>query len=183
MGLRVIGEKVESEDQLHRVRSLGVDLFQGYAVQAPQIHAPPALPGCDAVILGKTYLMTQAEVSDQALALLICSDPALMARLLRLQAVYAPSQVARSETLVDLVASIPRPVLLAWLAMMNVAAVHGRGRQRSLLVRRALIAYRAHLLQLPLNPASEEFSRELFDHYVMLINIHMQARMPRAAAA
>ncbi len=183
LGLRVVAEKVESDEQLARLRLMGIDRFQGYAVQRPQIQSPPALPGCDPVILGKATLLAQAGASNQAIALLVCSDPALMARLMRLQAVVAPSEVARSDTLMALMASLPRQVLVAWLLMMNVAAVHGRGRQRSLLVRRALIAYRAQLLEQAMNPASQEFARELFDHYVMLINVHMQPFRPAASAA
>lgn len=144
-GLRVVAEKVESLEDLETLVIMGVDLFQGYAVARPLVHRVAALPGCDARLMGKLYLMALEGVSAEALAFLAESDPATAVRLLRLQALHAPNQMTVSQDLAAVLASIPRPVLVAWLAKMNIAALHGRGRGRVTAVREHMARYRAGL--------------------------------------
>lgn len=137
-GLRVIVEKVESAEDLAQLKAMGADLFQGYAVARPQVHRVLALPGCDARLMGDLYLMAKSGASTQALALLAECDPATMLRLLRLQDLHAPHEVTVSTDLAAALDSLPRPVLVAWLALMNIAALHGRGRE-------SVAAVRAHM--------------------------------------
>ncbi len=62
-----------------------------------------------------------------------------------MQAIHAPHCAATSESLADVLASLPRAVLVAWLAVLNVAAVHGRDRDLAQLLRGELAEGRLRL--------------------------------------
>ncbi|MBO9687862.1 MAG: EAL domain-containing protein [Mitsuaria chitosanitabida] len=134
LGMAVIAEKVEDEAALLQLKRMGADYFQGYGVARPTTCAVRALPGCDSRVTGQLYLLAQAGVAEGSLALLAGRHPALVARLLRVQAIHAPQYMAVAESLSDVMVSLPQPVLLAWLAIFNIAAVHGRDRDLATLL-------------------------------------------------
>ena len=135
LGLSVIAEKVEDDAALRQVKLMGADYFQGYGVAPPTTVAVRALPGCDSRVTGQLYLLARAGVAEGSMALLAGRHPALVARLLRVQAIHAPQYAAVSESLSDVMLSLPRAVLVAWLAVLNIAAVHGRDRDLATLLR------------------------------------------------
>ncbi|WP_343629323.1 EAL domain-containing protein [Roseateles sp.] len=135
LGLAVIAEKVEDAATWQQLKLMGADYFQGYGVARPATVAVRALPGCDSRLTGQLYLLACAGVSESSMALLAGRHPALVARLLRIQAIHAPQYAVVSESLTDVMLSLPRAVLLAWLAILNIAAVHGRDRELATLLR------------------------------------------------
>ncbi|WAC71790.1 EAL domain-containing protein [Roseateles sp. SL47] len=167
-GLRVVAEKVETDEEKACLVSHGVALFQGYAIQRPVTQRVRALPGCQAPLLGLLYEQAQDGAKVEALSVLAESDPALVLRLLRLQALHAPREVALSLDMTDVLASLPRPVLVGWLTQMNVAAVHGRGRERVLLAKQAQMRFCAQLQSEPGWSVAAR-RRRLFAHYRALV--------------
>jgi c-di-GMP-related signal transduction protein len=129
LGMAVIAEKIEDADAFQRALRAGADYFQGYDIAGATTLAVPALPGCDASVIGQLFLLARSGVSAASLALLAGRHPALVVRLLRVQAIHAPQCAATAESLADVMESLPRAVLIAWLAVLNIAAVHGRDRE------------------------------------------------------
>ncbi|OWQ48389.1 hypothetical protein CDL60_07385 [Roseateles noduli] len=161
LGMAVIAEKIEDEDALQRARRAGADYFQGYDIASPTTLAVPALPGCEAAVVGQMFLLSRSGVSASSLALLAGRHPALVARLLRVQAIHAPQCVATADSLAAVLDSLPRAVLTAWLAVFNIAAVHGRDRELARLLRGELADGRLRLRsegRVQTNSAFEEAS-------------------------
>lgn len=144
-GLTVVAEKVETPQQVEELARLGAQLFQGYAVQRPIVTEVPALPGCRASVLGVLHQMTADGASPEALSMVADTDPALVARLLRLQALHAPRDVALSQDLAQVLASLARPVLAGWLTQWLIAAQHVRGQDAVARVSRQLARYQGEL--------------------------------------
>ncbi|HEY1395371.1 EAL and HDOD domain-containing protein [Roseateles sp.] len=145
LGLAVVAEKVEDDEALQRARRAGADYFQGHGIARPTTLAVPSLPGCDAGVVGQLFLLARSGVSASSLALLAGRHPALVARLLRVQAIHAPQCAVKADSLAEVLASLPRAVLVAWLAVFNIAAVHGRDRELARLLRGELADGRLRL--------------------------------------
>ncbi|WP_431257482.1 EAL domain-containing protein [Roseateles chitinivorans] len=129
LGLSVIAEKIEDDEAFQQALRAGADYFQGYGIARPTTLAVPALPGCDAGVVGRLMLMARSGAAASSLALLAGRHPALVARLLRVQAIHVPHCVATAESLTDVLESLPRAILVAWLLVLSIAAVHGRERE------------------------------------------------------
>ncbi|WP_431103400.1 EAL and HDOD domain-containing protein [Roseateles noduli] len=145
LGMAVIAEKIEDAESLQRARRAGADYFQGYGIARPTTLAVHALPGCDPLVVGQLFMLARSGASASSLALIAGRHPALVARLLRVQAIHAPHCAATSESLAEVLASLPRAVLVAWLAVLNIAAVHGRDRALAQLLRGELAEGRLRL--------------------------------------
>ena len=145
LGLAVVAEKIEDDDALQRARRAGADYFQGYGIARSTTLAVPSLPGCDASVVGQLFMLARSGASASSLALLAGRHPALVARLLRVQAIHAPQAAVKADSLAEVLASLPRAVLIAWLAVFNLAAVHGRDRELARLLRGELADGRQRL--------------------------------------
>ncbi len=146
-GLTVVAEKVETQEQIAELAAMGAQLFQGYGIQRPIVKQVPALPGCRSRVLGLLHQMLAEGAGPEALSMVADTDPALVARLLRLQALHAPREVALSKDLAQVLASLPRPVLTGWLTHWLIAAQHVRGQDAVAGVSRELARYRGALME------------------------------------
>ncbi|MBB3193048.1 EAL and HDOD domain-containing protein [Roseateles terrae] len=163
-GLTVVAEKVETPEVIAELSALGVRLFQGYAVQRPMVRSVPALPGCHSRTLGLMQQLAAQGMAAEALSVIAESDPALVARLLRLQALHAPHQALLSRDLAQVIDSLPRPVLTGWLTQWLIAAQHVRGQEAVARLSRELAADRAQLLAAGPTEAAER-REQLFSRY------------------
>lgn len=176
LGLAVIAEKIEDEEALRRARRAGADYFQGYDIARPSTVAVHALPGCDAGLAGKMFLLARAGVAASSLALLAGRHPALVARLLGVQAIHAPQCVATAQTLADVLESLPRAVLIAWLGVFNIAAVHGRDRELARLLRGELADGRLRLRREGRVSTSGDLEQASFVLCKQLVRMRLSAR-------
>lgn len=180
LGMAVIAEKIEDDESHQRARRAGADYFQGYGIARPMTLAVPALPGCDAGVVGQLFLLARSGASASSLALLAGRHPALVARLLRVQAIHAPQGAATAESLAEVLASLPRAVLVAWLAVFNIAAVHGRDRDLARLLRGELAEGRLRLRREGLVNTSGALEQATFLLCKQLLRMRLLAR-PAAA--
>ncbi|WP_082938374.1 EAL and HDOD domain-containing protein [Mitsuaria sp. 7] len=180
LGLAVIAEKIEDDEAFQRARRAGADYFQGYGIARPTTQAVPALPGCDANVVGQLFLLARSGVSASSLALIAGRHPALVARLLRVQAIHAPHGAATAESLTDVLMALPRAVLVAWLAVFNIAAVHGRDRDLARLLRGELAEGRLRLRREGLGSTSGALERASFVLCKQLLRMRLLSR-PAAA--
>lgn len=167
-GLTVVAEKVETPQQIAELARLGAQLFQGWAVQRPRITEVPALPGCSGRVLGLLHQMMADGAGPEALSMVADTDPALVARLLRLQALYAPREVAMAQDLAQVLVSLPRPVLAGWLTQWLIAAQHVRRQDAVARVSRQLALHQSELAAQGLVFGAERRSR-LFSRYRELV--------------
>lgn len=167
-GLTVVAEKVECQAVIHELSALGVRLFQGWAVQRPQMQSVPALPGCHSRTLGWVQQLATQGATAEALSMIADADPALVVRLLRLQALHAPQAVALSRDLAQVIDSLPRPVLTGWLTQWLIAAQHVRGQEAVARVNRQRAVDRAQCMET--GPTDGGQRREqLFSRYRALV--------------
>ncbi len=138
LGLAVIAEKVDDDEAHQRALRAGADFFQGYGIARPATVAVPALPETDARVVAQLLQLAASGACTATLAMVAGLHPSLVARLLRVQEIHAAQSVATSESLAELLASLPRPVLVAWLSVFGLAAIHGREHQLSALLREEL---------------------------------------------
>lgn len=176
LGMAVIAEKIDDEQVHERALSAGADYFQGFGIACPSTLAVTALPGCEASVVGQLYLLARAGVAAPSLAMVAGRHPAIVARLLRLQEIHAPQEVAVSDSLVEVLESMPRAVLVAWLAVLNIAAVHGRDRELAVLLRGQLAHGRLRLRQEGLVRTSGELERASFVICKQLLRMRLQPR-------
>ncbi len=126
LGLAVIAEKVDDNDAHQRALRAGADFFQGYGIARPATIAVPPLPAADGRVVAQLLQLAGAGACDETLAMVAGLHPSLVARLLRVQEIHAAQSVSTSESLAEVLASVPRPVLMAWLSVFGIAAIHGR---------------------------------------------------------
>jgi c-di-GMP-related signal transduction protein len=176
LGLAVIAEKIEDAHAHERARADGADYFQGFGIAAPMTLAVPALPGCEARVLGQLYLLACAGVRASSLAFVAGRHPAVVARLLRMQEIHAPQFAASARSLTDVLESLPRAVLTAWLAVLNIAAAHGRDRDLALWLHGELAHGRARLKQDGGIRSSEVLERASFLICKQLLRMRLQPR-------
>lgn len=167
-GLIVVAEKVETPEQIEELARLGAQLFQGYAVQRPILTEVPPLPGCRTQVLGVLHQMMADGAGPEALSMVAATDPALVARLLRLQALHAPREVALSQDLAQVLESLARPVLAGWLTQWLIAAQHVRGQDAVAGVSRQLARYQGELAASGMVVGAERRTR-LFGRYRELV--------------
>jgi EAL and modified HD-GYP domain-containing signal transduction protein len=89
----VIAEKIESEQQLAKVRALGITYYQGYFLDHPQVTVRRRLNSSSAICLRLLSLLA-ASASQREMVECIQTDPVLCHKLLRF--VSSSSQGARS---------------------------------------------------------------------------------------
>lgn len=167
-GLTVVAEKVETQEVIDELSALGVRRFQGWAVQRPLMQSVPALPGCQSRTLGLMQQLAAQGMAAEGLSVIAESDPALVARLLRLQALHAPQDVVQSRDLAQVIDSLPRPVLIGWLTQWLIAAQHVRGQEAVARVNRQRAADRAECLATgPVDGAQRR--EQLFSRYRALV--------------
>lgn len=176
LGMAVIAEKIEDGDALEGARRAGADYFQGHGIARPTVLAVPALPGCDPRSVGQLFLLASTGASASSLALLAGRHPALVARLLRLQEIHAPQHAVTSQSLSDVMESLPRAVLLAWLAVLNIAAVHGRDRELAQLLRGELSLGRSRLRREGRMKSSNALERASFLLCKQLLRMRLLSR-------
>lgn len=82
--LRLLAEKLESEDDLERCQAAGCDLFQGFFLARPQLMHGTAITTDRMAILKLIATLNQPDVSTRDISAAIERDPTLGVRLLRL---------------------------------------------------------------------------------------------------
>ncbi len=121
-GAQVLAEKVETPADVAAARGLGCDLMQGHAIARPDVIVAPGLPACSALALRRIRLLLQHGASNESVANALAACPASALRVWQVadQDGARAGTAERPHVLADLVADLPRPVLQAWLAVLQV---------------------------------------------------------------
>lgn len=121
-GVKILAEKVENEQDLAQARDLGIELMQGYAIARPDVIVAPSMPPTSALALRRAWLLLQHGPSNEAVATALAFDPATTLRIWQVAELDGTRVGAadRPHVLADLVADLPRSVLQAWLAVLQI---------------------------------------------------------------
>ncbi len=121
-GVAVLAEKVEDESEVALARAMGIELFQGHAIARPDIIVAPSMPRTSALALRRAWLLLQHGPSSEAVATALAFDPATALRVWQVAELDGTraGTADRPHMLVDLVADLPRPILKAWLAVLQI---------------------------------------------------------------
>lgn len=122
-GRRLIGEKVETAEQLALCRSLGIDLFQGYLFSRPQTLTRRGLSPSSLACLRLVALLARSEVSTRDVVQAVTDDPAVTLKVLQAASSVAVGQVRRVSSVHEAVVLVGRETLQAWAALMALGGV------------------------------------------------------------
>jgi EAL and modified HD-GYP domain-containing signal transduction protein len=143
--LKLLAEKVDSQEQARRCRALGFDLFQGYYFAHPSLlrarrPVPAALP------LPTLLELVHGEPPNiAAIELAMHQAPGLAARLLHLLNSAACSAGGRFESLSAAAAALPHRTLVRCLQLLPFTSAHDAPEPNALL---QLAAGRARLMEI-----------------------------------
>jgi EAL and modified HD-GYP domain-containing signal transduction protein len=94
-GVRLLAEKVETEDELTRCMDLGFDLFQGYLLGRPNTITSPALGPSRQGVLQLAGALLASDADFDRLEQILRTEPALAYRLLQLAAIGRLGEMKR----------------------------------------------------------------------------------------
>ena len=122
-GRRLIGEKVETPEQLARCQELGITLFQGYLFSRPRTLTRRGLSPSSMACLHLVALLATAEVSTKEVVRTVTDDPAMTLKVLQAVSSAAVGHVRRVSSVHEAVVLVGRESLQAWAALMALGGV------------------------------------------------------------
>jgi len=122
-GRRLIGEKVETAEQLARCQELGITLFQGYLFSRPRTLTRRGLSPSSLACLRLVALLARAEVSTKDVVRAVTDDPAVTLKVLQAASSAAVGQVRQVSSVHEAVVLVGREALQAWAALMALGGV------------------------------------------------------------
>ena len=136
-GVRLLAERVESEETHRLCRQLGFELFQGYFYASPETVARREPPLAQLTIMRLLNMLRYPEISDAELDEAFSNDPALCYKLLRL-ANNAGTGQRGIESIGHAIRLVGRDMLHRWLALLLVSSLIGESGTRGELALQAM---------------------------------------------
>lgn len=142
-GARLLAEKVEDEEMMHRCLDEGFEMFQGYHLGRPQTLTSRTLTPGHAILLHLLAQLSDPDSSAASLEASVRRDPALAFRLLKIANSAASGRQRRVHSLRDAVVLVGLTRLRSWVVLLALSS----SAQRSAMVAGALVqAYACELL-------------------------------------
>lgn len=179
--VKLLAERVETEEVHARCKALGFDLFQGYFYARPETLQKEDLEATQITILRLLNLLRDPDVADAQLEEAFRGDPALTYKLLRI--VNSAALGGRGiESIPHAVRLVGRGPLHKWLAVLLAGSFAAQGGANTELALTALA--RARLMEL----VAERSNRKLPAHPLFMTGLFslmdalMRAPMDRVLA-
>lgn len=117
-GVKIVAEKVESEEEFQRARALGCHLFQGYYLRKPEVLSGHRIPANRLSALSLLAECMNPDQSAGAIGAVIARDAALIYGLLRLanSALYGRKGIIQSP--VQAVSMLGMDRVLRWASLL-----------------------------------------------------------------
>lgn len=136
-GVRLVAEKVETQDDYDYCRQLGFDYFQGYFFSRPTVHRGSSIPQNHMSVLELISALQNPEADPNHLEKILSRDVSLSYRLLRYinSAVFADRQDVQS--IKQAIMLLGLQALRRWASMVALAAVPNKPQElvKTLMVR------------------------------------------------
>lgn len=88
-GVRMLAEKVETDEEVAWARGAGFDLFQGYAIERPHVVRAPAIPASVAAHVQLAMTLLTEDIDFDELERILRREPGLVLQVLQLAAIGA----------------------------------------------------------------------------------------------
>ena len=138
--LKLLAEKVETQDEYARLRDLGFDLFQGYYFAHPELYTARALRPNRAAVLQLLSRVNEPDVTVAQMAALIRNDVALSVALLRWANAAGTGLTAVVESIDKAIIALGMVTIQNWLGLIALAKM---GSKASVLVTTVLVRARS----------------------------------------
>lgn len=124
--LRLLAEKVETQEELDYCMELGFDYFQGYFFAQPKVIRGQRLPNNRLAILKLLSRLQDPEITSKQLEELIAQDVAFSYRILRYvnSAAYAPPR--KIESIHQAVVRLGMQTIKSWTALLAMSQVDNK---------------------------------------------------------
>lgn len=122
-GAQIVAEKVETQEQLRMCRELGVEYYQGYLLQRPEVLRGRSLSPSQTTCLQLIRVLDQPDVSISTITRLVGGDPGLTYRLLRAANAAATGAPRRVTALPEALLMLGFAQLRRWALLMLVAGL------------------------------------------------------------
>jgi EAL and modified HD-GYP domain-containing signal transduction protein len=122
-GMRLLAEKVETNDDLLEARSLGYTYFQGYFFCKPTTLSAREIPGNKLNCLRLLHLVASPDFSYDAVEQLLKTDPALVYKLLRYLNSWLVAVRSEIHSIRDAVALLGEKEFRRWISVLAVVAM------------------------------------------------------------
>lgn len=160
--VKLVAEKVSTEEEARRCLDLGFELFQGYFFAKPKIISGKRLSHSEVTLLKLLSLVvSDADIED--IVTLLKQDPALVTALLRMANSASAALSRRLSSLSEIVIMMGRRQLQRWLQLLIFARNAGTAAFPSPLLQ--LAATRGKLMELlavDLAPSDKSFADKAF---------------------
>ena len=137
--LKILAEKVETDEQFEFLNDLGCDYFQGYFFARPNIVVGSRLPGNKLAALRLLALVQDPETSVAEVTELIAQDPSLSYRLVRFVNSAAVGLPATVTSVQRAVAYLGMDAIRRWVSLTTIANIQDKNAE---LIRMTLIRAR-----------------------------------------
>ncbi|MGD2117101.1 MAG: HDOD domain-containing protein [Chromatiales bacterium] len=124
--VKLLAEKVETEEEYTRLKQLGFDLYQGYFFTRPNIVSAKKIPENQIIILRLLARLNDPEVTIEELDRLIAQDPALSYKILRYINSAAIGLARKVESIRQAVIFMGLNRIKAWASLMVISGIEGR---------------------------------------------------------
>ncbi|TQS39566.1 HDOD domain-containing protein [Cryptosporangium phraense] len=126
-GIKLLAERLESDDDYQFARDLGFDYFQGYLLGRPEVFSAEAITPNRARQLELLGMLTSPDVDLGTLSAVVAADPGLALRVLRATNSASAGQKRRIASIQDAVVILGLERLRQWLAVMIVSDLSQAG--------------------------------------------------------
>lgn len=122
-GIKLVAERVETDEQVLVAQSLGFDLLQGYALGRPQVLTAVSLSPSRLRRLEVLGQLTSDDVNVDSIVSIVTTDPALSFRVLRATNSAAAGLPRRVASVRDAVVLLGTKRIRQWVALMLVSDI------------------------------------------------------------
>jgi c-di-GMP-related signal transduction protein len=122
-GIRLLAEKIETNDDLLEARSLGYTFFQGYFFCKPTTLSAREIPGNKLNCLRLLHLVASPDFNYDAVEQLLKTDPALVYKLLRYLNSWLVAVRGEIHSIREAIALLGEKEFRRWISVLAVVAM------------------------------------------------------------
>ena len=122
-GMRLLAEKIETNDDLLEARSLGYTFFQGYFFCKPTTLSAREIPGNKLNCLRLLHLVASPDFNYDAVEQLLKTDPALVYKLLRYLNSWLVAVRGEIHSIREAIALLGEKEFRRWISVLAVVAM------------------------------------------------------------
>jgi EAL and modified HD-GYP domain-containing signal transduction protein len=123
---KLLAEKVETHEEFELYRTLGFDFFQGYFLSKPHVMSGTSIPASGLVITSLLAELSNDDYDIEKVERIICQDPRLSYKLLRVVNSAAFGLSRTIKTIADTIVLLGSYELRRWASMLAFSAIDNK---------------------------------------------------------